>query len=235
MNTSKIARYVWIGRKDFNWYRDCEEVFVELFGRDRLRLVCQLFAATSINTSLKANITLFRKALYEIDNGLPRGKYLPNIQAQIDSIRAGGELSGRKINSFARAMSGDPDAVVVDVWLLRAFDMDKKYFRKSPGLETNHVIIDEDNQEQIKYSINLGAIVDSKIKKRGLMRSGGASDSQYSKIETYVREEAKAMGIQPRQLSAMLWSGVRIDQSGDKETHYKTLLRDKLINLFNCI
>lgn len=234
MNTSKIARYVWIGRKDINWYRDCEDVFVELFGRDKLKLVCQLFAATSINTSLKANITLFRKALYEIENNLPISNYLPNIQQQLKQIREGGELTGRKINSFARAMSGDSEAVVVDIWLLRAFDMDKKYFRKERIVRHSHpkAVVDMGNYDLV-FEHTYESV--SKEKLRGLFRSGGASDSQYSKIESYVRSEAKAMGVQPRQLSAMLWSGVRIDQAGDKETHYKTLLRDKLINLFNCI
>ena len=120
MDTSKIARYVWKGRHDIRWYHQAEELFVDLFGRDRLQLVTRLFAATSINTSLKANITLFRRALYEIENGLPVGDYLPNIRQQLEQAPAGNELTGRKINSFARAMAGDPDAVVVDIWLLRA-------------------------------------------------------------------------------------------------------------------
>lgn len=224
MDTSKIARYVWIGRKDLNWYRDCEEVFVELFGRDRLTLVTRLFAATSINTSLKANITLFRKALHEIDNGLPIGHYLPNIRQQLEQIRAGNELTGRKINSFARAMSGDSEAVVVDVWLLRAFDMDRKYFR-------NDKITSDGPIQEIPGTMY--GFYQPVVKKRGRMRSGGASDGQYTKIENYVRNEAKAMGIQPRQLSSMIWAGVRIDQGGDRETHYKTLLRHKMTNLFN--
>lgn len=224
MDTSKIARYVWIGRKDLNWYRDCEEVFVELFGRERLPLVTKLFAATSINTSLKANITLFRRALYEIDKGLPRSKYLPNIEQQIDQVRAGGELTGRKINSFARAMSGDSEAVVVDVWLLRAFDMDRKYFRNEQPPVLNNQTDIEDTKSTPYAPL---------WKKRGKFRSGGATDGQYSKIESYCREEARAMGIQPRQMSSMIWAGVRIDQGGDRETHYKTLLRLKMNNLFN--
>jgi hypothetical protein len=131
MDTNKIARYVWIGRKDRLWYKRAQDLFTELFGAERLELVTKLFAATSINTSLKANITLFRRALHEIDNGLPIGAYMPNIRQQLEQIRAGNELTGRKINSFARSMRGDRDAVVVDIWLLRAFGMDKKYYRKS--------------------------------------------------------------------------------------------------------
>lgn len=199
INTDKIARYVWIGRHDLHWYSDCEKLFAELFGPDNVRLVAQLFAATSINTSLKSNITLFRRALHEIKTGAPVGKYLPNIITQIERIRRGDELSGRKINSFANAMSGDRNAVVVDIWLLRAFGMSKQYFRK--GSQT--------------------------------FRESGASKRQYDLIEQYVRDEAKAMRIEPRQLSAMLWSGVRIDQGGDTETRYETLLRYQFNTLFS--
>lgn len=131
MNTEKISEYLLIGRKDKNWYADCRTMFLDLFGSHRLDLVTKIFAATSINTSLKSNITLFRKALYEIENDLPIGRYLPNIQNQLAKIRAGQELSGRKISSFQKAMSGDINAVVVDVWLLRAFDLDRKYVRHS--------------------------------------------------------------------------------------------------------
>lgn len=207
MDSSKIHRYVWIGRKDLNWYADCQHVFEDLFGPDRLELVCKLFAATSINTSLKSNITLFRRALYEIENNLPVGNYLPNIQTQLQHCRAGRPLSGRKISSFARAMAGDPDAVVVDIWLLRAFDEDRRYFRKAKDEE----------------------------KGRGAMRSGGATDKQYTIIEHWVRTEARAMNLQARELSSMIWAGVRITQSGDTETHYKNILKHQLTNLFNVI
>ena len=39
MNTDKIARYVWKGRHDARWYHQAEELFVDLFGRDRLHRV----------------------------------------------------------------------------------------------------------------------------------------------------------------------------------------------------
>jgi hypothetical protein len=207
MNTDNIEKYIVTGLRDQYWYEECEKTFTTLFGPDRLHLVTQLFAATSINTSLKSNITLFRKALYEIENGLPVGRYLPNIQMQLERIRAGQELSGRKIRSFAAAMSGDANAVVVDVWLLRAFNMNRQYFRQKKGAE----------------------------KGRGNMRESGASEKQYDLIESWVRQKAVRMNIQPRQLSAMIWAGVRITTNGDRQTHYKEILTQKFTNLFNCI
>lgn len=234
MNTDKIARYVWKGKHDIDWYLQAERMFVDLFGEHRLQLVTKLFAATSINTSLKANITLFRRALHEIDNDLPISNYLPNIKQQLQQIRAGKDLTGRKIRSFAAGMSGDLDAVVVDVWLLRAFDMDKKYFRNDKIQPTKDSPSSQMSIETSGYSFDSWLTPKGEpITNAGRFRSGGASDSQYTKIENYVRQEARAMGIQPRQLSAMIWSGVRIDQSGDANTRYVELLQNKMYNMFN--
>lgn len=130
-DTSELAKYLWIGRNDLDWYSECQNTFVELFGEQNLRQTCQIFAATSINSSLKSNIRLFQRARHELENDLPFGKYLPNIKLQLERIRRGEDLSGRKINNFANAMSGDIDAVVVDIWILRAFKLNKVYMRNT--------------------------------------------------------------------------------------------------------
>jgi hypothetical protein len=216
MDTSQIERYLIIGRTNQHWYKECEELLIELFGAENLVLCANLFAATSINTSLKANITLFRRAFYEIKNNIPvggivtgRGKqlgYLPNIHNQITRIREGRELSGRKIRAFAAAMSGDQNAVVVDVWLARAFNMERRYKRFPKG----------------------------KDKSRGRERSAGVNDKDFSMVENYCRDLADKKGMQAREISSMVWAGVRIDKTGDTQTHYKELLKHKFTNLFNC-
>lgn len=206
MDTSNIAKYINIGQRDIDWYQGTQHVFEDLFGKEKLQLVCNLFAATSINTALKGNVTLFRRAYYEIENNLPVGRYLPNIQTQLTRVREGKELSGRKIRSFAKAMAGDKNAVVVDVWLLRAFGLDKKYVRKPKG-----------------------------GKGRGLARSGGLTDRQYTMIENFCRELADILGLEPRQVSSMIWAGARIDTNGDTHTRYDHFLKTKLTNLFNVI
>lgn len=207
MNIENIDRYIEIGKGSVNWYSECQKVFEDLFGIERLPLVCKLFAATSINTSLKANIYLFRKALYEIENNLPVGNYLPNIQKQLNSIRNGGELSGQKISAFEKAMSGDVNAVVVDTWILRAFELDKVYFRQTKG----------------------------KPKGVGRKRSAGTDEKTFKKIEAWIREYAKSKQLEPRQLCAMIWVGIRIERTGDRNSHYKEILIYKLTNLFNVI
>jgi hypothetical protein len=195
VNSNKVGEYIRKGAKDRTWYADTQALFTELFGPPpMLTLVTKLFAATSINSSLKSNIRLFRRALYEIENNLPQGKYLPVMAQQIDAIRNGRPMSGRKINSFAAAMSGDVNAVVVDVWLLRAFDTNNRYYRQQS--ET--------------------------------VREGGATKWQYDVIEEYVRQEARLRGLEPREISSMIWSGIR-----GGVTRYDQILRNQMFNMYD--
>jgi len=202
MNIDRIAEYLWVGRNDQHWYKDCQELFEKHFGEEQLPLVTKLFAATSIHTSLPANVRLFRKAYYEIREGLPFGKYLPVMLTNLEYARAGKPLSGRKINNFAAAMAGQKDAVVVDIWQMRAFGYNIK--RKGPNGEP--------------------ALIDRSPSKR-----------EYDAIEKYYKEASKTTGLQPREMSAMVWAGVRIIQAGNKQSHYKQLLDYHLNNLFGCL
>ena len=62
-------------------------------------------------------------------------KALNYIRPDIDRIRNGewiNSLQGRKTKNFADAMYGIPDAVVVDVWMMRAFRVYARE-RRSPS------------------------------------------------------------------------------------------------------
>ncbi|MCB9047642.1 MAG: hypothetical protein H6550_16025 [Chitinophagales bacterium] len=125
-------------------------------------------------------------------------------------------LSGRKISSFAAAMSGDKNAVVVDIWLLRAFDMHRKFQTKTKLTD---------------MPVDLFGNTDGYA--LGKLRNSGATDRQYSMIEDWVRVVAACMQVESRQLSAMIWAGVRIAHNGDTETHYKERLQHYMQNLFS--
>lgn len=190
--------YIELGWHDLHWYIDTKALFVELYGLNELPLVANLFAATSINSSLESNIRLFRKAYYELKNGLPFSSYLPVMKLQLERIRAGEEISGPKIQNFARAMQGDPDAVVVDIWLLRAFNLDKQFVRSHSGRK----------------------------------QSAGASLPLFNKVVGMVKALALKYEVQPAQMSAVIWSGVREYYTGKKLTRYDLILRTQEYNMF---
>lgn len=137
LNTKHIETYLKVGANDKNWYDECRKTLIGLFGEERLWLVCQLLAATSMHTSLKANLVLFRKALYQYDNNELFVGFMPGIIKQLNQIREGKGLTGRKINNFALAMFGDPNAVVVDTWILRAFGVETKRMYKERVIENS--------------------------------------------------------------------------------------------------
>lgn len=117
----------------------------------------------------------------------------------LEYAREGKPLSGRKINNFAAAMAGNKEAVVVDIWQMRAF-----------GFNTKRTGGDK--------------VLDRSPSKR-----------EYDAIETWYKKAASTTGLQPREMSAMVWAGVRILQAGNRKSHYKELLDYHLNNLFNVL
>ncbi len=191
LDVSNIAKYLWIGRADKTWYEEVEEVIVELFGREQLLPFAKILAATSIHSTLRSNLSQARRAKFQLESGIEIKGYLPNVQKQLELLRDGKGLSGRKIRNFANAIAGDKEAVVVDIWILRAFGQDRKYVRTRTGTPL----------------------------------SAGANEKQYNAIEKWIKKNAEQMGLQPRQLCAMIWSGVRQCATGkNNTTRYQELL-----------
>lgn len=123
-----IPEYVWIGLGGLRYYEECEQAIITHFGEKRHKLMAQLLAATSMNNQMKANATQARKALYQLEHGLPFTGYLPIVKTYLELARLGREFPGRKTNNFWKAMYGHDTAVVVDFWMLEAFG----YTNRSP-------------------------------------------------------------------------------------------------------
>ena len=130
LNFDKIEKYVFDGLSGFNYYEESRRTIIRSYGEARLKLVCQLLAATSMNNYMKSNVTQMRKALYQIEHGLPFKGYLGNVVKYLELAKKGEEFPGRKTNSFWKNLSGeDENCVVVDIWMLRAFGITN---RESP-------------------------------------------------------------------------------------------------------
>lgn len=134
MDLRNIDKYLIAGEASRFWYQDCELVLKNIFS-DNWKLAAKMLAATSINTSLTSNVTLFKRAWFQYHNDIPLAGYLPVIEKQLGQIKNGTGLTGQKICAFERAMTGDTEAVVVDVWLARAFGVEKRCVRKESNLE----------------------------------------------------------------------------------------------------
>lgn len=190
-NKARLEECLFLGRDSKDWYAETFALLNQQYG-EYATLVTYIIAATSINSTLKCNVRLARKAFYQISNSLEIRGYLPNIKTQLDRIARGQPLSGRKITNYVEAITGNPNAVVVDVWILRAF-----------GLAATKNVPTRQNY------------------------APSPTSSQYDSVEKAIRLWAREIGIEPRQLQAALWAGVRFKTTGDWVDRYDGVLREQ--------
>jgi len=131
-NAKKLLAHFDSGKADMGWYDKTHEEVSKLFGKDT-DLMLKLLAATSTNSTVKSNTTLALKAYYKIKAGEPiNDGFLPVVVKQINRVINGEPLEGRKIDNFAKALTGDENAVVVDRWMMRAFGFPENKLAASP-------------------------------------------------------------------------------------------------------
>ena len=104
------------------WYFDAQEVaedVAEILGVD-LERGASIVSAFSPRERWASNVA---KA-YAFANGKPVTGLTNNLKMAQDAVLHGFDaLKGLKTNAFARAISGDTNAIVIDVWMMRAAKM----------------------------------------------------------------------------------------------------------------
>jgi hypothetical protein len=105
------------------WYLEAQEVaedVAEILGVS-LEHGASIVSAFSPRERWASNIA---KA-YAFANGKPVSGLSNNLRMAEAAVSQGfSALKGLKTNAFARAIAGDTDAVVIDVWMMRAAGMD---------------------------------------------------------------------------------------------------------------
>jgi hypothetical protein len=107
------------------WYMDAERVAAEVARNldSTLEVGASVVSAFSPRERWTNNVT---KALsFSLGNHIPGFKN--NMVMANNAIAFGYDaLKGLKTNAFAKAIAGDENAVVIDVWMLRAVGIEKK-------------------------------------------------------------------------------------------------------------
>jgi hypothetical protein len=104
------------------WYRDAEEVAEEVARNldTTLEVGASVVSAFSPRERWASNVS--KSIAFSLGHevkGLPN-----NLKMAQASIHLGFDaLKGPKTNAFAKAIAGDNDAVVIDVWMMRAAEM----------------------------------------------------------------------------------------------------------------
>lgn len=102
-----------------DWYTRATLAIRAKYGPDA-DLFCDLLAATSPQSDVRMNVRLAEDAYDRHRRGAKQKPWIPSHGPNIARALKGEELSGPKVRAFARALKGDPRAVVVDTWMLRA-------------------------------------------------------------------------------------------------------------------
>lgn len=129
------------GMDNAMWYEATTDAVLGLTGGDvdEANKILALMAVTSANTAVKGNLMYGIKAYYQYKNGerILSGQF-PNMNEEKLTKIMNGELTvdeiannlGPKVGSFFKNLSNslnnaDPDAVTIDIWMMRAFGFDK--------------------------------------------------------------------------------------------------------------
>jgi|15BtaG_2_1085339.scaffolds.fasta_scaffold00310_18 hypothetical protein len=128
-----LARLALAGEAGRPWYRDAMPGLVATAAdlSTSVPYLCAVLAATSPRVHVRRNIKMAKLYLrFGVTSGMlpiARGALakLPEDRmcVDLDALTAG---LGPKTGPFARALAGDPDALVLDVWMARALDVEQK-------------------------------------------------------------------------------------------------------------
>ena len=124
-NKKNIETYLNLGKDYQNRYKNTKNLITSRFPDDDIDYLVKLLASTSINTSVKGNVTIFNEVKKMLEkNEFDESKYRL-VKEQISRIQQGESLSGPKIHQYHQAIMGNEKAVTVDTRIGRAFNIER--------------------------------------------------------------------------------------------------------------
>jgi hypothetical protein len=117
-----LASYARLGAHASDWYdRARESVVLPLASESGQHpdVAADVLSITSPRVQLRRNVALAREYLMR---GFVSGA-LPGVVRALETYSADGRIRGPKTSAFSAALKGDHDAVVIDVWLIRALGL----------------------------------------------------------------------------------------------------------------
>lgn len=122
--TEKTKKYI----NNKNWYSKSNETIKEIF-KDDSDLFIDLLAITSIRNSVKSNTIFALDCYYRIKHDKPLNRKYgiadKPIKINIKRVLNDKPIHGNKISKFAKCLKGDLDNIVIDVWMLKAFNINR--------------------------------------------------------------------------------------------------------------
>jgi len=114
------------GKHGMDWYEMTSKWAKENVGEDA-EMFLKFLAITSADSSTEAGSALALKAFSQWKHGLAfTGMRSESMAGNLIKVAAGEAPGGDKIGNFLKALLGDPDAVVLDRWMIKALGMGLK-------------------------------------------------------------------------------------------------------------
>jgi hypothetical protein len=117
------------GKEGLHWYDNIAGLLKKRLGSQKnVEMFLNFVAATSPRMPVMRNLDQAIQAYNQYMSGQEFSGFMRTHVPNILRAFKGEELSGSKVNNFAKAMAGDANAVTLDVWMARAFGMNKDQF-----------------------------------------------------------------------------------------------------------
>lgn len=121
----KLAALAEIGQAGLCWYddaRDYIDTVCQVESLDKSRFI-DIMAITSPRVSV---ITNWNTTLYYMKHGTLGWGTIKSTRTALAHYEQTHEIRGPKTSAFARALHGDTTALVLDIWMARALDVDPR-------------------------------------------------------------------------------------------------------------
>lgn len=118
----KVVKY----QNSRNWYNNSRAAIQKRY-KNNTSLFIKLLAVTSPRTTVKRNLYLADKTLRYIRQNKPidfsYGITNKTTRKNVDRVINNKPINGPKVKAFAAALNGDSKQVVIDSWMLKAFNI----------------------------------------------------------------------------------------------------------------
>jgi hypothetical protein len=118
----KVNEYIYNKR----WYTNSRES-IQKYYAFRAELFIKLLGVTSPRNSVKQNLQLAHKTLDYVTNKKPidfsYGLANKQISRNVQKVLTNKKPGGQKVNAFIGALLGDSQQIVIDSWMLKAFNI----------------------------------------------------------------------------------------------------------------